>query len=161
MTTTAMPNAARRDPLPLAWLEQKQAYDGVRTRRILAFLVDYTVVLLLTLPVGFLIAILGVLTLGLGWGLYAVIFPLVALPYVGFTMGGASQATPGMRLFGLRLAKRDGTPADPALAVLHSVLFWAANVLTSGLAVLLALFTPRKQLVQDLLLGTVVVRRPF
>lgn len=148
------------DPLPARWLDEPRAYEGVRTRRVLAFLVDYAAVLVLTVPVALVIGLLGILTLGLGWMLYAVLFPLVALPYVGFTMGGRTQATPGMRLFGIRLAKLDGTRSDPALAVLHSVLFWAGNVFSSGFILLFALFTSRKQLVQDLLLGTVVVRRP-
>ncbi|WP_019995634.1 RDD family protein [Aureimonas ureilytica] len=153
-----MSNATSYNPAS-SWLDEPRAYSGVRTRRSLAFLVDYSIVLLLCIPMGFLIGVLGILTLGLGWMLYAIIFPLVALPYVTFTLGGSSQATPGMRLFDLRLERLDGRRVDPALGAAHSILFWAAGVLTSGFIVLLALFTPRKQLLQDLLLGTVVVRR--
>ena len=160
MHAAATEPLSRTDPLPVSWLDEPRAYRGVRTRRVLAFLVDYGIVLALTVPVALVIGLLGVLTLGLGWMLYAVLFPLVALPYVGFTMGGRAQATPGMRLFGIRLAKLDGTASDPTLAVLHSVLFWAGNVFTSGFILLFALFTSRKQLLQDLLLGTVVVRTP-
>ncbi|WP_294640182.1 RDD family protein [uncultured Aureimonas sp.] len=144
---------------PTTWLDEPRAYEGVRSRRILAFLVDYTIVLLLCIPVMLIIGVLGVLTFGLGWMLYGALFPLVALPYVAFTLGGRSQATPGMRLFGIRLERLDGRPTDPGLGVAHSVLFWVAGALTSGFIVLVGLFTARKQLIQDLLLGTVVVRR--
>ncbi|WP_062212254.1 RDD family protein [Aureimonas sp. AU12] len=141
------------------WVDEPRAYRSVRTRRVFSFLADYTLVLLLCVPVFFVVTLLGVVTLGLGWLLYGAIFPIVAIPYVAFTLGGSAQATPGMRMFDLRLERLDGGRVDPAFAVLHSVLFWAGNVLTSGFIVLVALFTPRKQLVQDLLLGTVVTRR--
>jgi len=149
---------ALHDTAP-TWLDEPRAYRSVRTRRVLSFVFDYTLVLLLCVPVYLVVTLLGVVTFGLGFLLYGVIFPLVAIPYVAFTMGGGAQATPGMRLFDLRIERLDGRKVDPALAVLHGVLFWAGNVLTSGFIVLLALFTPRKQLVQDLLLGTVVTRR--
>ncbi len=154
-----MVGAAVLNGAQTTWLDEPRAYEGVRSRRILAFLVDYTIVLLLCIPVMMIIGVLGVLTFGLGWMLYGALFPLVALPYVAFTLGGRSQATPGMRLFGIRLERLDGRPTDPGLGVAHSVLFWVAGALTSGFIVLVGLFTARKQLVQDLLLGTVVVRR--
>lgn len=153
MTETSIPTHAMR-----AHLDTPRAYSGVRTRRILAFLVDYTAVLLLAIPVSIVIAFLGVITLGLGWMLYGILLPLIAIPYVAFTLGGPKQATPGMRFFGIRLERLDGGAVDPSLAVVHSILFWAGNVLTSGIILIVGLFTARKQLLQDLLLGTVVVR---
>lgn len=141
------------------WLSQSAAYRGVRTRRIVGFLFDYALVLILCIPAFLLVTILGFLTLGLGWFLYGALVPLVAIPYVAFTLGGDAQATPGMRIAGVRLERNDGSRVDPALAVAHTILFWVGNVATSGFILLLALFTPRKQLLQDLLLGTVVVRR--
>ena len=48
------------------------------------------------------------------------------------------------------------------LAVVHSVLFWAGNVVLTPLILLATLFPDRKRTVHDLLLGTVVVRtRPL
>lgn len=140
-------------------LDDARLYDGVRTRRMVAFVIDYSIVALLMIPVSVMIFLLGIVTFGLGWMLYAVLFPLIAVPYVGLTMGGRSQATPGMRLLGLKIERLDGQTVDPVLAVLHGVVFWAANVVLTPAILLVGLFTPRKQLVQDLLLGTVVVRR--
>ncbi len=142
-----------------ALVNDVRAYRGVRTRRILAFLVDYTLVLALSVPVAIVIAVFGLLTLGLGWMLYAVMLPLVAIFYIGYTMGGRSQATPGMRLFDVKVARLDGQSVDPVLAVLHGVLFWASVSLLTPLVLLVTLFTRRKELLHDYLLGTVVVRR--
>jgi uncharacterized RDD family membrane protein YckC len=139
-------------------LEDSRLYDGVRTRRIFAFLIDYAIVLLLMIPFGILVLLLGVLTLGLGWLLFGILFPGVALIYVWNTLGSERQATTGMRMMGIRLERLDGGRVDGLLAVVHSVLFWAGNVLLTPLILLATLVLDRKRTVHDLLLGTVVVR---
>ncbi|MCV0396349.1 MAG: RDD family protein [Rhizobiaceae bacterium] len=133
-------------------------YDSVRTKRVLAFIVDYVIVGLLLLVVGFAVFILGLLTLGLGWLLFGILAPVVALTYVGMTMGGPTQATLGMRMMSIRLERLDGRPVDPLLAIVHTVLFWAGNAILTPLILLASLFLDRKRTVHDLLLGTVVVR---
>lgn len=140
-------------------LDDVRAYDGVRTRRSLAFLFDYTAILILSIPAALLIGLLGILTLGLGWALYAFLLPVIAILYVGFTVGGAAQATPGQRLCGVRMARLDGEPIDPPYAVLHGVLFWASCSILTPFVLLMTLFTRRKQALHDYLLGTVAVRR--
>jgi uncharacterized RDD family membrane protein YckC len=74
------------------------------------------------------------------------------------TLGGRNQATTGMRIMGIRLDRLDGRPVDGLLAVVHTVLFWAGNVLLTPLVLLVALFADRKRTLHDLLLGTVVTR---
>lgn len=133
-------------------------YEGVRTRRVFAFLIDYFFVGLLMIPFAVVVLVLGVLTFGLGWMLFAVLFPLVALTYVWTTLGGEKQATPGMGIMGIRLERLDGRKVDGLFAVVHSVLFWAANALLTPFVLLFALITDRKRTLHDLLLGTVVVR---
>lgn len=133
-------------------------FDNVRTRRVMAFVVDYIAIALLHIPVAIVVFFLGIITLSLGWLLFAIITPLIAVVYVGATMGGRDQATPGMKMAGLRIARLDGARVDFMTAVIHSVIFWFANIVTSGAILLVSLFTDRKRLVQDLLLGTVVMR---
>jgi uncharacterized RDD family membrane protein YckC len=139
-------------------LDDVRLYDGVRTRRIFAFLLDYVLVALLMIPFGIVVALFGVVTLGLGWLLFGILFPLVALIYIWMTLGGPEQATVGMRMMGIRLERLDGRPVDGMLAVVHSVLFWAANAILTPLVLLATLFTDRKRTLHDLLLGTVVAR---
>ncbi len=139
-------------------LDDPATYDGVLTRRVLACCLDYTFIALLLIPVGIVVFLLGLLTLGLGWVLFGVIVPLVAIAYVWRTLGGPSQATWGMRAMGIRLLRLDGEALNGPIAVLHSVLFWVGNTLLTPLILLATLFTDRKRTVHDLLLGTVVVR---
>jgi len=138
--------------------EDTRAYRGVRTRRIFAFLLDYFFVALLTIPFAILVAILGLLTFGLGWALFSVLVPMVAILYIWNTLGSADQATTGMRIMGIRLEKLDGSRIDGMTAVVHSVLFWAGNVILTPLVLLVTLFSGRKRTLHDLLLGTVVTR---
>lgn len=139
-------------------LDSPRLYDGVRTRRVMSFVADYLMVLLLCIPVGILIFFLGILTLSIGWHLYAIMVPGVAIVYLAFTMGGRSQATPGMRLAGVHVERLEGGPVDPATAVLHGVLFWASVTILTPVVLLVTLFTRRKQLLHDIALGTVIVR---
>ena len=139
-------------------LDDVRAYDGVRTRRVFAFLLDYLIVGLLLVPFGILVFLLGLLTLGLGWSLFGVLAPAVALIDVWNTLGGRNQATTGMRIMGIRLDRLDSRPVDGLFAVVHSVLFWAGNLLLTPLVLLVTLFSDRKRTLHDLLLGTVVTR---
>jgi uncharacterized RDD family membrane protein YckC len=139
-------------------LDDVRAYDGVRTRRVMAWLIDYLIIALLLIPFGILVLLLGLLTLGLGWALFSVLTPLVAAVYIWNTLGGPNQATVGMRMMGIRLDRLDGNPVDGLTAVMHTVLFWAGNALVTPFILLVSLFTDRKRTVHDLLLGTVVTR---
>ncbi|MBX3569660.1 MAG: RDD family protein [Rhizobiaceae bacterium] len=139
-------------------LDDVRAYDGVRSRRIFAFLLDYLIVLLLLIPFGLAVLLLGLITFGIGWSLFGILGPLVAMIYVWNTLGGPNQATVGMRWMGIRLDRMDGRRIDGLTAVVHTVLFWAGNVLLTPLVLLVALFTERKRTLHDLLLGTVVTR---
>jgi uncharacterized RDD family membrane protein YckC len=139
-------------------IDDVRAYDGVRTRRVFAFLLDYLIVGLLLIPFAILVFFLGLLTLGLGWSLFAILGPAVAFIYVWNTLGGPNQATVGMRMMGIRLDRLDAQPIGGMTAVVHSVLFWAGNVVLTPLILLVSLFADRKRTLHDLLLGTVVTR---
>ncbi|MER9556201.1 RDD family protein [Mesorhizobium sp. M0323] len=139
-------------------LEDVRSYEGVRTRRILAFVIDYFIVALLTIPFAILVFLFGLLTLGLGWMLFSILVPTVAILYIWNTLGSKDQATTGMKIMGIRLDRLDGSRIDGLTAVVHSVLFWAGNVILSPLVLLVSLFSDRKRTLHDLLLGTVVSR---
>lgn len=139
-------------------LDDGRAYEGVRSRRVFAFLIDYLIVAILIIPFAIVVFLLGILTLGLGWMLFSILAPAVALIYVWNTLGGPKQATSGMQMMSIRLDRLDGKPVDGMLAVVHSVLFWALNVVLTPLILLATLFLDRKRTVHDLLLGTVVTR---
>lgn len=134
------------------------AFEGVLSRRIFAFLIDYVVMAIVIAVLGAIIGVLGVLTFGLAWLLYAVLVPIVVIPYVAFTLGGSDQATPGMKAMDLKIVKDDGTKVDWLIATVHLVLFWMFNAILTPFILLLTLFSGRKRALHDILLHTSMQR---
>lgn len=135
-----------------------ERYDGVRTRRIFAFLIDAALVLFLMVAAYVVIAVVGLFTLGLLWLLLPAVWPVVAILYSVLTVGGPYSATPGMRFAGIEIRTVSGGRMDYGLALLHALLFWASVAILTPFVLLVALFTDRKQLLHDLIIGTAAVR---
>lgn len=149
---TANPPREAFDPLV-----GPRLYDGVLSRRVLAFCVDFAVVLTLTAIASVIIGVLGVLTLGLAWLLYGGVFPAVAILYSGATLGGDKAATWGMRLTGLTARLWHGAKPGFMIAAAHVVFLYVSITFLTPLVLLVGLFTRRKQLLHDLVLGTLFV----
>ncbi|MHA1189208.1 MAG: RDD family protein [Alphaproteobacteria bacterium] len=139
---------------------QGELFDGVRTRRMTAFVIDMVIIIALMVLASIVIAVLGILTFSLGWLLFALVWPFVAIGYIMFTLGGSRSATPGMRMSGLQMRTWYGAPMYPLLALAHAMLFWFSITLLTPFILLIALFNPRKRLVHDYVAGTVLVRTP-
>jgi uncharacterized RDD family membrane protein YckC len=135
-----------------------RAFDGVLSRRIFAFLIDYVVMAIVIAILGTIIGILGILTFGLAWLLYAVLVPIVVVPYVALSLGGRDQATPGMKVMDLKIVKDDGGHIDWLIATVHLILFWVFNTILTPFVLLLTLFTSRKRALHDILLNTSMQR---
>ncbi|MCM2442155.1 RDD family protein [Agrobacterium vitis] len=135
-----------------------RAYSGVLSRRVFAFIIDYVLVGLLWVPAAVVVFFLGVITLGLGWLLYPILFFIVAGLYFGLSLAGRTQATPGMRAMGIAMIRLDGSKIDFVTAIAHLALFWILNSVLTPLILLAGLFTDRSRLVHDLLLGTAALR---
>lgn len=121
--------------------------EGVRTARVIGFCVDW-------LLIGAISVGLSVLTLGVGFFFFGFVFAGVALVYLGATMGGRAQATPGMRLMGVRIRRVGGGLVDPVVAALHGVLFWFLG----WWSIPTTFVSSRKRLLHDIALGTYVTK---
>ncbi len=106
-----------------------------------------------------LLLFLGLFTFGLGWLLFPVLGPGVALAYVGFTLGGPHSATPGMRTMGLTMRMLNGRRPDILIAAIHALLFWFSVSLLTPLILLVSFFNAEKRLLHDIVLGVAVVNR--
>ena len=135
-----------------------QALASVRTRRMIAVLLDLILVALIS---SVIFLGLGFLTLGLSWILLPpIILPVVAFFYNGMTVSGRNRATPGMKAMDLEVRLTNSQPAPFINAALHGVLFWLSWYVTGGLVLLTSLITPEKRCLHDILAGLIVVRRP-
>jgi uncharacterized RDD family membrane protein YckC len=136
---------------------QPELFEGLRWRRTMAFVVDVSMVGMLFMIAAFAVFFLGLVTLGLGWMLYLVLWQAVALLYTAFTLGGPSSATPGMRMMGLEMRLWYGAKAYPLLAAAHVIAFWLSISFLTPLVLVVSLLNERKRLLHDIVLGTVVV----
>lgn len=129
--------------------------------RAIAYLLDLAFIAVFTAILATAIAVLGVVTFGLGWGLFAIL-PASGIIYSAITVGGRGQSTWGMRLLGLRVtAPESGQPVDMLTAAVHALLFYVAisTFLLWCLDILFGLVRPDRRLGHDVLLGLAVVRR--
>lgn len=140
-------------------LNDPRAFASVRTNRIFAFLIDAVLIAAMTLLATVLVFFLGIFTLGLGWLLFPILWPAVALIYVALTLGGPTSATPGMRAMGVTMRMVRGGRPDILIAGMHALLFWFSVSLLTPLVLAVSLFNAEKRLLHDLVIGTVVVNR--
>ncbi len=142
-------------------IRQPDLFEGVRSRRIFAFCIDVIIIALLTFGAGIVVFFLGVFTLGLGFLLYAILPTAVALLYVAVTLGGPQASTLGMRAMGLEMRLWYGAKPYPLLAAVHVLLFWFSISLLTPLVLLVSLFSDRKRLLHDIILGVVVINSAY
>jgi uncharacterized RDD family membrane protein YckC len=141
-----------------------ELFEGILTRRVMAFFIDVIVISVPIASAALLIMLFGIFTFGLGlillWPLHAgaVIW---AVLYYGFTLGGSASATIGMRVMDLELRTWYGAPCYFVLGAVHAIGFWLSVTMLSPLVLLVGPFNSRKRLLHDMLLGTVVINNPI
>jgi uncharacterized RDD family membrane protein YckC len=139
---------------------QPELFRGVLTRRVFAFLIDLVVLSVPVILAYIFIALFGLITLGLGWVLFWLVWPATvvwALIYYGASFGGPHSATMGMRAMDLELRTWYGAPGYFVLGAMHAVLFWISISFLTPLVLLVGLFNGRRRLLHDIVLGTVVI----
>lgn len=142
-------------PDPLA---EPELYDGILPRRVMAYIVDITLIATLTVCLWLVFGVAGILTFGALTPLGLVVLAVLPVAYHSFFLG-RDGATPGMRVFDLELRSWTGRPPDYSQAFLATVLFYASVSLTAWLVLLVPLFTDRQRTLHDILAGTVMLRR--
>lgn len=136
-----------------------ERFEGVLSRRIIAHLVDWCLILLALVAIGVLLTFTNIITLGLlsvPTGLVA-----LALPFLYFILytGGPSSATPGMKLMGIELRDLLGGRPELLQAGIRSLIYSASISVFTPLILAVALFNPRQRAIHDMLTSTVVIRR--
>ena len=139
-------------------MTQPQLFEAVIRKRCVAFLIDAVIIALLWAVAVVAVTILGVLTLGLAWLLFGLIFPAVGLGYNALTIGGPKAATVGQRMMGLTVPMWYGGKVTPLIAAFHALLFWFSLVIFFPI-LLWAFFDQRKRCLHDILAGVVVINR--
>ena len=131
------------------------AFAGVRTRRIVAFCLDFTLVSILAMGlwIGLVVFSFGLFLLFL-----PPLWPLIAFFYNGLTVSGPRMATPGMRLLDIEMRFPNGSPVTFVAAALHGVMLYLSWLFPP--VFLVSLLTGDKRCLHDIFAGILVVRRP-
>ena len=131
------------------------AFRGVRTRRMIAFCLDFVLV---SMMVAVLWSVLFVATFGLSALLLPPLFPFVAFFYNGLAVSGRRMGTPGMRALDLQIRSVDGLRVSFLTAAVHAVLLYVSWLFPP--VFLASLLASDKRCLHDIAASVIVVRRP-
>jgi uncharacterized RDD family membrane protein YckC len=140
-----------------------ELFDGVLARRIVAFIIDVIIIAIPLIAASAFILVFGLFTFGLGWALFWLLSPasvIWALAYYGMTLGGPASATIGMRAMEIEMRTWYGAPAYFLLGAVHAVVFWVSVSVLTPFILLIGFFNPRRRLLHDMLVGTVLINSP-
>ncbi len=132
----------------------RQFYEGVPSRRLLAWVIDSVITFLVTL-------LMALVSFGLGFFIFPLMWLVIGFFYRVSSIATAS-ATPGMRLVGIEFRDREGNPLSPGLALAHTAIFTFASgmMILQLVSIGLILGTRYQQSLQDMILGTTAINRP-
>lgn len=136
-----------------------ELFDGVLLRRSVAFIIDTLILGFIATILLFIGTIAGFLTFGLAWLSLPIVIPLAILGYYAATLGSPMRATVGMSLMDVVLVPARGYPLDSWKILIHPIVFWITVWVAWPISLFVALVTPRQQMVQDLVAGTLMLRR--
>lgn len=136
-----------------------ELFDGVLLRRAAAWLIDCVIITFITIAALLVGGIFGIVTLGLGLLALPIIIPVAILGYYAATLGSPMRATVGMQMMDIVLTPVRGTPLNGWSILIHPILFWVTVWISWPVSILIALFTPRQQMLHDLVVGTLMLRR--
>jgi uncharacterized RDD family membrane protein YckC len=136
-----------------------ELFQGVLGRRAGAYLIDLAILGVMAFAIAIVGLVLGLLTFGLAWVAIPVLIVLATLGYYAATLGSPARATLGMQVMDLVLTPARGAPLDGWAILIHPIVFWVTIWISWPFVILFALFTPRQQLLHDLVTGTLMVRR--
>jgi uncharacterized RDD family membrane protein YckC len=138
-------------------LQDELLTRGVMLRRMVAWVIDIVFAALIAGALWGMFLVFGILTLGLGLHLLALV-PLVPFLYNMLTLASPLSGTPGQRMMGLMVRRDDDLTRPTLVQAAISTLFFYVTLAATGLLLVIALFTRRHRTLHDIFSGLVVVR---
>ncbi len=138
--------------------ETPELFDGILTRRVLAYVVDFVIISVFTGIVALFSVIMGFFTFGLALLTLPFCLPIAVLIYYAATLGSPRRSTVGMQMFDIVLTPTSGPPLDGWKSLIHPFVFWLTIWLFWPL-LFIGLFTQRRQLLHDMITGSLMVRK--
>jgi len=143
----------RQTPAAPAYWPARLPYEalaGVRTRRLMALVLDLIAITILFGVFFTVFAVLGIVTFGLTWFIIPILYPAIALFYNGVSVSGWRMSTPGMRAMDLEMRNVDGSRVGFITAAAHAVLFYLSWTILTPLVLLVSLISNDKRCLHDI-----------
>jgi uncharacterized RDD family membrane protein YckC len=139
--------------LPDPQMDQ-QFYEGVPFKRLLAWGIDFIIVLLVTVA-------LVLISFGLGAFIFLLLLFMTNIAYRIFTLS-QNSATLGMIVTGIEIRNSSGNKLSTIDAAWHTGLYTAFSLLfiTLAISMIMMLVNVRGQGLHDYFLGTTAINRP-
>ena len=137
--------------------EERDFFAGIRTKRVLAYLIDLIllgVLYIVALTVG---AVFTVVSFGLLASPIGLILALLPIIYHTLFIASSMQGTPGMRMLGVRVHSWDGQAPGFLQSLLLSVMFYVSMAFTILVVLIVPLLNARGRCLHDYLSGVFVV----
>lgn len=158
MTNAGLAGRTMRSDLPDP-ISAPELFEGVLQRRVVAFFFDTAIMIILTAFITIAGIVAGFFTFGLAWVALPIVIPVVLMGYYAATLGSHNRATVGMAMMDLVLTPTRGAPLDGWMILIHPLIFWITVWIAWPFSLLIALLTPRREMVHDLITGTLMLRR--
>jgi uncharacterized RDD family membrane protein YckC len=136
-----------------------ELFEGVLTRRVVAWAIDLGILTAISTFIFLAGIVVGIFTFGLGALGALFLIPVVILGYYAATLGSQMRATVGMAAMDIVLTPARGRPLDGMAILIHPLVFWIIWWVAWPISLVVALVTPRRETVQDLITGTLMIRR--
>lgn len=146
------------DPRPAYWGlpdpdTQAEFYQDVTLKRLVAWLVDVVIIVAICI-------VIGLLTFGVGFFLWGLVYLAVGFTYRVTTLSSQS-ATLGMRLMAVEMRTHRGERFDRATSALHTLGYYLSmsTVALQVVSIVMMFTTARGQGLGDMFLGTAAINR--
>jgi len=149
-------NAGNDLPDPQSFPE---LFDSLLKRRMFAYVIDLLILAFIVSAVMILGLVAGIVTLGLALPALVFAVPISIVGYYALTLGSQKRATVGMGMMDIVLTPTRGQPLDGWRAFAHPLVFWITCWVLAPFSLMVALFMPRRQMLHDLIVGVLMVRR--
>lgn len=138
-----------------------QFYQGVALRRLIAFVLDTLVIIVLWFFVLIATFLISFLTLGIATPVMMVMLGFTGLLYRWFMLWQRS-ATLGMLATGIEVRDQNGEKCDTSTAFLHSLAFIVTLYVLPAAVIgwVLMASSPHGRAMHDMMVKTVVINRP-
>jgi uncharacterized RDD family membrane protein YckC len=132
----------------------RQFYDGVPFKRLLAWVIDVIIIMLITTA-------LVLVSFGVGAFVFPLLMFVTNIAYRIYTLS-RNSATLGMIVTGIEIRNSSGNKLNPAEATWHTGLYTVTALLFFALVIsmVMMLVNARGQGLHDYFLGTTAINRP-